>query len=255
MATKDLGRVTRKQDKTPSTKYKFWLPGVQAVASGDVVDRSGNINDFTLGGGTIADSDVWANPGYFSSIAGVDNGVISGLGIAPFDLVAGDSIILAFWINAALPASSAVHIGEAANSANNGILITPRTDGKMSISIADGLANTLVGIGNSIFIDSSDHHFVFALDGATKTAYLWNDAVIVAWQSPSDLTTITGDTKNTTKQWNFGSNKLTGTSIAMQFRDAHHLVFPAQGLPTNMTDIVNKLKSSPFYPLQDSDFT
>ncbi len=251
----NLGNVQRKQDVILHPDYNFWLPGVQAVTSGPVVDRSGNNYDAQIIS-PLTDAELWANPGAFTTKAAASSTghVEQPVGAGAVDLRA-NSFMLGFWINGAAPTSQGSYIGSTTSTGARGIRLIFATNGNIRFFVDDGDGTNTGTASSTQFINSSWNHAFFAFDAPTMTCYTYKNGSL---SQTDDMSAINGSTLDATYGWGWGA-AAAGTATPdsnTQFRDCHCLITSdgttssPSGLPGNIQDIVNRLISSPFNPIK-----
>lgn len=107
-----LDNVMNLNPAYPTGRYKFFMPGRQALGSGtNVLDLSGNAAHAAFGAG-VTDLLGWARNGYFSPQAAANGMAIVPVGSSSFD-IGTQSLIAHVRINKAAPAASEAIMGNA----------------------------------------------------------------------------------------------------------------------------------------------
>ena len=237
----------------PSSKYKFFIPGQQFIGSGVAKDKSGNSADATQMA-SLTDAATWANPGYFTTGAGANLGLSIPAAKVQFDL-ATQSVIFSIRLKKVGPVGAESVFGCADTITAQGFYISMRA-ASSSVSkvrpilntsggVVSGLADSLATFGEAA---ATDHVLTLAIDGVTKSVFLWCDGTL----SNTYTSAFTGGT-TVENRFAFGlSIGSSGTTFAAQFSGAHLLVM-AGGLPTNMALVAQKLAANPHAFLTDSD--
>lgn len=239
----------------PSSKYKFFIPGQQFIGSGTAVkDKSTNAADAAFLA-SLTEANAWANPGYFTSGAGVNLGFTIPAAKVQFDL-ATQSVIFSVRIKKAGPVGAEAFVGCGDASTNQGFYLSMRAaSGSVSKvrpvlcttgGVVSGLADSTATFGEAT---ATDHVLTLAIDGITKSVFLYCDGTL----SNTYPSAFTGGTA-VTVPFGFGFNTGTSgvTTVACQFSGAHLLVMNG-GLPLNMGIIAQKLSATPHLYLTDSD--
>lgn len=243
-----LGKFTRRQDITPSTAYKFFIPGAQAAGSGAPLDQSGKGNDASLQA-NLSDANCWATAGYFSSIAGTTSGVSVAAGTFDWDMSAGESLIFSVCVNAAALGGTDGILGCYPTSADNGIRALGYATGALQFALIDD-TDTEISLTGMTALDSTDHVVTLMVDGSTKIAFSYLDGVL---DNQADVSTLTGSTVSS-RIFVFGSDSNTGAAQteAASWRDAHYIVLSG-GLPANQAQIAKLLATRAYIPLSVSE--
>lgn len=244
--TPSVGQTKEWDNITPSTAYKFFYPGAQGT--GDLTDQSGQGNN-AAAEANLTDGNMWANAGYFSSVAGQFSGIAIPAAVLDWDMALGQSIILSFSMNIAV----AVDDGLAGEhpSAGAGIRYIGTIAGTtLTPYISDGSAEESLGSFGAV-LDGANHNVLIAIDGGTKMGYTFTDGEAVGIDV--NVSAVTGSTVSA-NDFVFGSdfNGAAAKTYAGQFGGGHGLVFQG-GLPGNLTELAKKIHSSPLYPLSVSD--
>ena len=239
----------------PSSLYKFFIPGQQFIGSGNAAkDKGGNSADATFLA-SLTEANAWANPGYFTSGAGVNLGFTIPAAKVQFDL-ATQSVIFSLRLKkaATVGAESFVGCGDASTIQGFYLSMRAASGGVSKVrpvlctsgGVVTGLADSTATFGEA---SATDHVLTLAIDGVTKSVFLYCDGTL----SNTYPSAFTG---GTTLSVPFGFGFNTGTSgvttVACQFSGAHMLVMNG-GLPLNMGIIAQKLAATPHLYLTDSD--
>lgn len=237
----------------PSSKYRFCIPGRQFPGSGDAKDISPNNAD-AVRMASLTDAACWANPGYFTTGAGANLGLSIPSAKVQFDLAI-QSIIFSIRIKKAGPVGAESIFGCADTITAQGFYISMRAaSGSVSKvrpilntsgGVVSGLADSLATFGEAA---ATDHVLTLAIDGVTKSVFLWCDGAL----SNTYTSAFTGGT-TVANPFAFGlSIGSSGTTFAGQFSGAHLLVMNG-GLPINVSLVAQKLASNPHAFITDSD--
>lgn len=234
-----------------SSRYKFFIPGQQFIGAGNAKDRSGNSADATLMS-SLSDAEAWANPGYLTTKTGTNGGAYVALNKFAFDL-ATQSVIFSARVKRAEIGTGENWFGCGDASTFQGFYLSYRgTGGKLrpvlntSGGVVSGLADSTAKFAETV---ATDHVVTLAIDGITKSVYLWCDGCL----SNTYAAAFTGGT-NVTLPFAFGAQFQNPgvTTYPMQISGVHMLVMNG-GLPLNMALIAQKLAANPHQYLTDAD--
>jgi hypothetical protein len=247
---------------TPSPNYRAWLPGIQAAGTGAVLDRSGKSANGVIVGGSadtaLTDGEVWANAGWFSSVAvaaATPKVIVMDRTRMQVDGVT-QSFLFSIQVQKAAPAASEAIVGFGSTTGGTGsagwYLSARATNSKVRLIAYDG--TTLFNPADSTLnpFDNTPHTLAVAFDAVTKQAFVWMDGVL----SDGPLATgITGSLIPTGAGFNFwvgGVSLVPNTSGVGRWRDLHYLAFNG-GLPTQITNLVRIINQRPFVPLSAAE--
>lgn len=230
----------------PSKNYRAFIPAQQFLGSGNAKDKSGNGADAALSA-SLTDATAWAANGYLTTAAGTNAGTSIPKAKTEFDL-ATQSFILSARINIATPGASVQIITVGDGVSSQGFYLSGRaTTGKIrpvitsSAGVVNGLADS-----TATFCDGTDHVVTLAVDGLTKSIYLFRDGAL----SDTYTNVFSGGTPARSTDFFIGQ-AANGTAIAAKFSGLHFLVFNG-GLPLNTALIAQILASAPHSPLSAS---
>ena len=262
------GTEVSRSNLTPNTKYLFWIPGND---SGDFTDRSGNSADAALGADLVTAGVAHNVPGFMTT-ASAPSGSSSTRYIdipsakIDWDLSLGQSLIMSFWFNSTdTPAADGIAGWEGGTTGTPGLGIRSGAGGGGSIAFrvygANGVS-ALMGTGDTSIFDGNDHHFIFAVDGLSRTAYAMYNAEPASGSNGggtnfavvNGTSTALGSTAiSPVKNCYFGRDGA-GTYVvyAASWGDVHCLVGD-EGLP-DMISLAKKLYSRPYAPLEAGDW-
>lgn len=225
--------------------YKLFIPGSQFNGSGNAKDLSGKNADAALGP-SATQANIWANKGYITTGATVNDWVATPVAKATFDL-SQSSVILAFVANIASGAGSIFFAGNG-NSTDQGLYLASDVNGKLIAfaSTSSALATSL-GTSTAVIRDGTDHAVMIALDSVTKAAYYYVDGVL----SDQKANAFSGSTAPIDSF--YWGNVPAGSAVAAKFNGLH-LVTIAGGLPNNLNLLAAKHAASPRQWYVDGDF-
>lgn len=244
---------------SPSDAYVGFWPGCQDTTDGRavIVDKSGNDNDLLLGAQATYAA-VTGAAGYASIVgaAATSDKSLATSGVLPWDMFAGQSLILAFVIKAAAPGATAtVFNARGASGDVKGVAVVVDTNGKPFIYIRDTATTFATNLPADIVCDGTAHVIVVAIDGTGKMAYGWKNGV--AWStltSGQAITATTGSTQgNDPLRWGASGDFVSasvGTWVngaTLNLRHMHALVL--NSWPANIGDIVEELTKNIHRPL------
>lgn len=254
MAKADAAKkyVGKPQVDRPADSYRFLIPAKQGVNSGSARDHSGNGGDAVPPVSTYGPSQMWANRGYLTTGGGTGLGVCVAGGKTAVDL-ATQSVILAFVVNAALPAGSVGLMGMADTTNNKGFYINGRpTSGVLRpiLNTSAGVVNTLAD-GTVTVLDGTDHAVLVAIDATTKSIFMYVDGVL----ADTYLNAFNGNTAGITQSFNigaFGGPLATANTVAAKFNGIHYLTFTG-GLPLNLGKLAQMHAERPLRAFTNAD--
>lgn len=246
---------------SPSPSYVGFWPGCQDAADGrtTIVDKSGKGNDLLLGAQATY-SAVTGSAGYASIVgaAATSDKSLATAGVLPWDMYAGQSLILAFVVKAAAPGSTATLFNARGASGDvKGIAVVVDLNGKPTIYVRDTGTTFATNLPTNVICDGAEHVIIVAIDGTSKIAYGWVDGT--AWStlgSGQAITAIAGSTQgNDPARWG-ASGDFVAASVGtwvngatLNLRHMHALVMSSW--PSNISDIVKELTKNIHRPLSD----
>jgi len=252
MSDLDYGKYARLQETTISTKYKWWLPGVQLAGSGAVVDQSGNAANAALGADAV-DGTVWGNAGYFTTIeSGNEQSVIIPEAKFDWNMANGESLLISFRVlDPDLASGLDGIVGNWNVGGKSGVRFMFNSTGSGIACALSDEVNTTVTAYSGPLADAAEHHVCALIDGSLKTIDVWVDNVLRV--DGHDASSVTGATNVDSNDFYIGSDSNAADTVGGKFRDFHCLTWIG-GIPTNITEIVSLLNSRIYWPLSDTDF-
>lgn len=236
--------------------YGMWR-GIQDATDGrtSVVDSSGAGRHLVYGPDTTY-AQFCSNPGYLTltgSPAGANKGVSTPTTPA-WDMFAGQSLIVAATIKAAVPGATA-HIFNGRGGANDvkGAALVVDSAGRPVAFVRDTGTTFSSTAPSDVLTDSADHQVIMGIDGTGKKVYLWKDGAAVS-NSGQAITATAGSTQgDAPAQWGgigdyaafAGGTWVNGANLLI--RDMHLYVMPYW--PANVAAVVAELVKNPQRPL------
>jgi len=244
-----------RKDVTVSSKYLFWLRGVQGVGSGAVVDESGNGANGVLN--SLTDAACWANAGDFTT--GTLAGHVVSIPANKFPWNgASQSLILKFNINLVNPAAFGAVISCESAAADIGLSIRTDNLGNIYPKLRYLTVANAYNAEKILAMDGTPHQCVFAFDATSKMLYSYLDTVPAGpgidisghYDAVDALTGIPDSPTVVNQDLVFGAQNKTTAPWAAKFNGVEALVFDG-GLPSNLQSIVDQLFSQPRFPITD----
>ena len=184
--------------------------------------------------------------------ANAQDKTIATAGVLPWDMYAGQSLLIAFTINTDAPGATAYVFGaRGATGDVKGIAIGVDLNGKPNIYIRD--TGTTFGSSSptNVICDSTDHVVVVMIDGTAKKAYGWVDGI--AWSSLTAgqaITATAGTTQSDSKLCWGGAGDFVAASVptwanshTLKLRNMHVAVM--NSWPANYLTLVAELTRNP----------
>jgi hypothetical protein len=244
---------------TPSSCYFGFWPGMQDATDGrtQILDRSGKNRHLSVGAGdTYAAVTATARYATINGAAQPTDKSLWSADVFPWDMAQGQSLLIAFTINAAAPGANGQVFNTRGAAGNvNGFSLFCEATGKPQWTVRDGVSTFTSGIPSNIICDGTDHQVVFGLDGTGKRGWGWVDGA--KWSNMTNGEPCTATAGSTLPdgptRWGAQGDFVaasTGTWVAakvLQLRHMHALVMPYW--PGNIDAIVAELYRNPHRPL------
>lgn len=225
-------------------------PNAAGVAGikGDAVDvlglgAEGHVD--AANGGT-----AWSTANYFATTAGSNSGASIPKRKVSFDL-ATESIIIAFRVKAAAPASSVPLMGNC-DGTLPGVYVSARSNGKLRAVVVGSVSSTgaIIADSTATVFDSTDHDVLIAIDGLKGNVFTYIDGVLDSFYRAC----FVGSTSSNTNNWRLGYAYVTGTSVAFAFSGYFHFLKFTGSLPFGLSPAAKKLDAAPTAILTGADF-
>lgn len=251
--------LPRKQ--TPSSCYYGFWPGMQDATDGrtQILDVSGKGRHLSVGAG-----DTYAAVTATSSYATINGAAqptdksLVAPGTFPWDMFAGQSLLLAFTIKAAAPGGNGQVFNSRGGAGNvNGMSLFMEATGKPQWTVRDGTTTFTSGTPTNVACDGADHHIVFGIDGTGKRGWGWIDGAKWSNMTNGEPCTSTAGSTLPDGPLRIGAQgdfvaASTGTWVngqVLRLRRMHALVMPYW--PGNIDTLVAELYRNPGRPLSD----
>ncbi len=235
-----------------SSSCRWFIPAMQNVASGVPADRSGNNNNAVIGANTT-DAAIWANSGFVTvtDATAQDKAIALAVGTLGWDGSQGQSLLAAFQVKAAAPASTKRIFGN--RSSGNGIGFEADNTGKIQMVLRDGITSYVSGFGSVALFDNALHTVVLYVDGIGKAATAWLDGAILSQLSAANVAGSLVGTTISANPFGYGHDgNPSGTySVASQWRNLHAYV--KAGSIANAAQLAARLTRDPFKPLSAAE--
>lgn len=246
----------------PYKGYVTMIPGAQAVTSGSAKTIAGSPTaevypSALTGRGTLTDAQMWANPGYISTLAAIGGQAEMPLGAYAPNLASGQGQLLAFIVNAAPPTATAGLITQSDGVTGlQGFSLRGLPTGKLNLthqSSAGSVAPVAATVGT--FLDSTDRAGMLFIHPSGYLA-IWFEGeldTVVAVNPANFPLGLTNPTAPLTLGAiaSVAGNPILTACMAAKFRGVHLISF--NEFPLNLNQIAKKLKSDPMTPLRNSD--
>lgn len=235
-----------------SAACRWFIPGMQDVASGVPVDKSGNARNLSIGASTT-DAAIWANAGFITATQATasDKGVAETAGRLAWDGSQGQSLLLAFQVKGSAPAAQARGIGD--RSSGNGLAFDISTGGLAQLALRDGITSYTSGFGSVVLFDGAAHTVVLYIDGIGKTATCWVDGTILSQLSAANVAGSLVGTTVSAAAFGYGHDGAPAGSYTLgsQWRNMHAYV--KAGAISNAAALAARLTRDPFKPLSTTE--
>lgn len=235
----------------PSSKYKFFIPGNQFATSGSAQDRSGKVANAVIAA-AYNDAATWANKGYITTAAGVEQYLTIPTSKVTIDLTQ-QSRLFMFVLNRAAPAGNDSIFGNSDGATLRGWAVSCRATGKLYLKTAtNGATQIVTSDTTAVFCDGTDHAGAILWDQASNSMSVWMDGTLsntfpAAW----DLVPYVASSRDFAIGGLF--QNAAQTTVAMKTRGLHLLAWDG-GAPSNIGAIVQKHAANPMAHLSDADF-
>lgn len=243
----------KKQSPSPCY-FGFWR-GIQDSTDGrtSIVDGSGKNRPLLMAPNATYSNVVGTNAGYCTIIgaASPTNRSIGAADTFVWDLFAGQSMLLALTMIAAIPAANA-HLFNARGAAGDvkGLSVVIDTAGKPVVFVRDTGTTFATTAPTEAAADGTSRQIIVGIDGTTKKVFIWRGGVAVS-NSGQTITSTAGSTQSDDPP-RFGiadpvSNPTWDGAANLQIRDMHLLSMPYW--PANISSVVAELVRNPHRPL------
>ena len=234
---------------TPSSSYGWWHPIVHQTQTGNVLDLSGQ-GAHGAQGADVVDGTMWGTPGWAICAESLNSqGFQVPAAKFTWDMANGDSFLLSFRAKDATAVSDGF-VGNFQTGGLPGFRLLLDINGQIRPNIADGVNSAVPLAAGPDLSDGSEHVVSVAVDGAAKEMYMWGNGVALSLSGATnfDVSAVTGSTE-AARVFGFGNDSITTDTVGISFSDIHMLVFPASGLPSNVSALVKLLRDRPYLPL------
>jgi hypothetical protein len=254
-------RIGQYKERTPSAAYRFLGLATNSTSDTTWRDRSGKDNHATLGA-NLAAATAWATAGYNitteqSTGATTVPIFLLAADVWDWDWPAGDSFLIFAKGKITTPAATSALLGNSGSVASKyGMRMRTFTTHKTDIAFtdSDGNAVTVTATsGNVSAASPTDKTIAWVGDSESRTVSIYVDGAIdvSGYSVPSDTY------KNIGNPFYIGgapSGSTNFVSSACQFRELHMLVSAGKGLPSNISNLVERLHYTYEYRLTEDDF-
>lgn len=235
----------------------LWVPGIQPVGSGNLIDRSGLGNHGTRQS-NISDAQLWSDEGWAHAItAGAGANGAGGFEFPaaafPWNAQNGDSFIMAFECKraAGVPSTGGRIGGNGPSGTMAGIVIGAASGtGKTQIRISNsGGTSYLTAVHSTPIMTTSPHRVVIAHHSHRKRLMLWVDSgAPIELNVPNIITSSTDAYAVHGQKLAFGNSDSTGAAgtIACEFRNICVLSYANDAPPADFWGIVAQYMKNPF---------
>lgn len=258
MSNSKLSPLSLKSQTISPRYFGFW-PGMQDPLDGraSIIDRSGKGRNLNVGAnGTY--SAVTATSKYASVVGAVaaQDKALATTDVLTWDMFAGQSMILALTMNAAIPgAVSQVFNARGGSGDVKGMALAVDAAGKPLIYVRDTVATFATNLPTDVICDGTDHTIIVMIDGTNKKAYGWKDGVAFSTlTSGQTITSISGSTQGNDPARFGASGDFVAASAptwvngqTLKLRNMHVMVMDYW--PANYLTIVKELNSNIHRPL------
>lgn len=170
--------MTPGESRAPHPYYHFHgFAGNQIAGDSKFFDIASGNHGYR--GNDLSDAQMFATPGYVSTVNPVTGATDSTIHIPPviFDYNSGEKLI-AWWMGKCLAEGSGAYMmGDGYNSSNHGWAILVNSNQKLQI-VLSGATQAYSGQSATLPFDGNLHSFGFVLDGAAKKYAFWVDEQI-----------------------------------------------------------------------------
>lgn len=237
--------------------YAMW-PGMQDPTDGlvTIMDRSGNGRHLAIGASGSYAAVTGAST--YASIVGTANGVDKALTnseVIQYNIASGQSIIIAFAMNAAAPGVVQTVCGFRGVSGDfKGVAVNVDAAGKPSVAIRDTGITYNTPLPTNVVTDGTDHFVIVAIDGTNKKVLGWDNGSLWSNMGSGQSGFGSGSTQpDGPFVWGGTGDFVSGgvptwvNGQTLKLRNMHVYVLPAW--PSNISGIVAELTRNQNRPL------
>lgn len=246
-----IGQVTT---PAPSAAYLAFYPCLQASTDTTVQDRSGKGNHATLGALTLGEA--WGVSNYLSSLDSSDKAARAAVGMFS-GWTSSRSLLVSVRATVTKEGAQATLWGNGAGGlAHSGLALRVAASGALSFwgYKSDNTSASTGTTTETPFATAAEHDIGVAYDGAAKTVVIYIDGVrSTNYSTPSDVSAWIDLCDDNLIDPMFLGGRVSADTVAGKYQYWHFLS-RAGALPSNIDEIMVRLRQNPATPLSEYEF-